>query len=135
MTRELTAADLERGLDAALVIGNEYRRAEALAELAPQLTGALLERGLDAALVIGHEGERAEALAAFLPLVPDQALLLKTVRQAMAGYLLTLVDGRRKDVLKLCAVRELFTPPIVSPETLGTIAKDIVKICGDWHWP
>lgn len=127
------------GLDAALAIGVEGFRAEALAALAPQLTGeqkqTALQRGLDAALAIRNEGKSLGVLLVFLPLMTHDAGFLKMVYRQMVDYLSTLQNARREDILSFCTARNLFTPStIFDQNTLNAITNLIIEICWDWHW-
>ncbi|MFL7810151.1 MAG: hypothetical protein AB8I80_16050, partial [Anaerolineae bacterium] len=68
----------QRRLSKTLSIEDDYRRARALAALAPQLSGEArieaLERGLDATLAIGPEMYRAQVLLALAPQLTGEAL-------------------------------------------------------------
>jgi hypothetical protein len=77
---------------------------------------------------------RVRTLALFLPFVSDQAPLLKSIRYILLHKLRTLAEQQRKDVLNFCTLEDLFTPPILLPETLTTIAQYIMEVCHDWRW-
>jgi hypothetical protein len=93
-TKALTDAQrqqaLEQALAAALAIGDEWYRAEALAALAPQLTGEAREQalaqGLAAALAIGEEYYRVRALAALASQLTGEARE-QALEQALAAAL------------------------------------------------
>jgi hypothetical protein len=110
-----------------------YKR---LTTVAPRLTDELLQRGLDIAAEIGDEILRARTRALFLPFVLDQVPLLKSIRCILLHKLRTLTEYKqqRGGVVTLCALEDLFTPPIFSPETLATIAQHIMEVCHDWRW-
>jgi len=129
---------LERALEAALAMSNGWQRATVLAALAPQLTGKqreeVLERALEAALAIPDEEKRVEALILFLSHIEDQGLLLQSIRQAMLDYSWSMQYASQKEVLDRYFVKEVLTPPIFSPQSLGIIASHIIEICGQWKW-
>lgn len=130
----LSGMILQRSLDAALTSDEEWSRVVALAALTPQLNGELFQRGLDAALDLKREDYRARALAAFLPFVQDQDSLLKSIRQVLVNHLLAIKYQDRLAILAFCASEHLFTPPILSPTTLGAIGAHIIEICQEWRW-
>jgi hypothetical protein len=129
---------LQHGLSAAQALQDREARAEALAALAAQLgedkRGLAIQQGLGAAWAIEDGVSRAKILAAFLPVEPDQWPLLKAIRQTLIEHLPSLRDGPRQGVLEFCATTSLFAPPILSPQTLGAIADNIVEICLRWEW-
>jgi len=126
---------LQEGLAATQVIEGDWSRAHALAALAPHLTDELLQEGLAATQVIEGDWSRAHALAAFLPVISNSEALIRSIRQAVADYLWTASEGLERELIaQFCADRDLFTPPILSPDTLAAIAGHIIEICQEWEW-
>ncbi len=113
-------------------------RASALAALASQLSGEqqaqALRQALEAAHTIEGAGSRAQALAGLLPSLPEQTAVVNMIRQSIVDHLAHTSDKHRAEVLRLLAVRELFTPPIVSSQTLSDISECIVEITDAWSW-
>jgi hypothetical protein len=135
LTGEARTQALTRGLEAAQGITDERAQAEALAAPAPQLSGEALEQGLAAALDIESEQVRAAALLAFLPVAPDPAAVLCSVRQAIARHLLkNLSAAKREEVLRFCAEKKLFAPPLLDQTTLDAIVGHIIEVCQEWRW-
>lgn len=110
----------------------ERSRYDMLAIVAPRLNGKLLQLALNMTDGINDEILRARAIMLFLPFMSNQALLLKSIRLVLLHELRTLLVQNRQNVLKFCALEDLFTPPILLPETLTTIARYIMEICHEW---
>jgi hypothetical protein len=128
------AEDRTRVLAAAQAVENAEDRARLLAALAPQLSGALLAQGLAAAQGIRDEWDRARVLAAFIREGDAAAPIMLQVRGLMLDHVYrNLSQQSRSDLLSLCADKELFRPPILSPATLAAIAAHIIDIC-QWEW-
>jgi hypothetical protein len=101
----------------------------------PQLTGALLDQGLVAALAVSDERWRAQALSSFMSVTPDGAQPVTQIRGAMIDHIFqNLSRQARCAVLEFCSDVTLFFPPILSPNTLASIASHIIDICRRWTW-
>ena len=122
-------------LEAALAIGFEMDRAEALTKLAPYLSGEILQNALEAVFAIRSEKAKAQALAAFLPYITDSPSLVCKIYKIMVNYIWKdLPTRRRQDVLTFLNEEALFQPQILDQKTLDTIAQSINRVCFEWRW-
>jgi hypothetical protein len=68
-------------------------------------------------------------------LVSNLVAVLRSARQAMADHLLkNLHSAKRGAVMDFCADEKLFSPPILDPDTLASIAGHIIEVCWEWKW-
>jgi len=134
----LTGELLSQALDVALAIQDKIHRARILVALSPYLLESArsqaLAHGLEAASAIEAENYQAWMLASFLPVIDDHSILIRKIRQALTGYLLTSEEQKRESILELFAEETLFTPEILSSAILETIAHHIIEICNEWQW-
>lgn len=124
----------ERVLKGVSTLSDGWERAWILADLAPLLPGDLHERWLEALGSLTSAWQRMWVLAAILPHSPDHTSLLKSIRQAMVVELAAIAHWPRKQMLQHYFIEEFFSPPVLSPETLGAIASHIIEICEQWYW-
>ena len=123
-------AVLADALEAAMAIGDEGRRADALAVLAPHLTGKPLGDALAAAMAIRDEGSRVRALAALVPYLTDAerpAVLADALEAAVA-----IGDkGRRADALAVLAPH--LTDAAERPAVLADALAAAMAIRDEWR--
>jgi hypothetical protein len=126
----LSGSLLERALNMAWAIEDKSRKLGVLTALAPKLKGESFSQILEAVM----EAQDASLLSSFLPLLPDSAPLLVAIRQAMTSQLRSYSDETRDSVLQFCARGYLFKPPILSDQTIATVAAHIMEIYQEWEW-
>lgn len=102
--------------------------------IAPMVTAPLLQPILEVMDSCQDPLERAIVLAMLFPYIPDHALLLKRIRQEMLEALSSFQKKLRLDMLQGYLVRTIFTIPLLSSETIGSVTSHMLEICRDWHW-
>ena len=130
----LTGKQEQWALQAVLTISNQWVLSAALIRMAPQLNGKAQEQAIQAALAIKDEWLRANALAAFLPVVSNQSLLLKLIRQAIVNILAFLQKQPLQEILQYFLTNNILSPPVLSHNILGTIRSYVIEIYQEWHW-
>ncbi len=131
---ELRIQACERLFEGVSTLSDGWERAWVLADLAPLLPGNLHERWLEAFGSLTSAWQRTWVLAAILSHSPDHTSLLKPIRQAMIAELAAIDHWPRKQMLQNYFIEEFFSPPVLSPETLGDIALHLIEICEQWDW-
>lgn len=143
LTPQLKKELLRRALDAVPALRKKGRyRIRALTTEAPLFMGEpsageieQILQSLEAEPALMEEFKRAVRQAEYLSQVVNQNPLLKLVRQAMVNALWKAKDWPRQNVFERRFIYNLlFSPPMLSSETLGTIASDIIEICEEWQW-
>ncbi len=118
---------------------DEQERFETLSMLKPQsLEEQVLpwKMKLTQQLVMLDSSSKKEGMsliAKSLPTVMDQHHV-RDIRQLMTDLLGSFQYSSRQEIFRYYFVKDLFAPPIFSPETLNMIALHIVEICEKWHW-
>jgi len=120
----------------ALTIYDESERAYALAVLTTHLPPDQHSIALETALAIRDKYIQALTLASILPWLPEGQLSerLVSIRLTMLDHLSVVANGMRSEVLSFCREVHFFSPPILSPAMLSSIAEDIHEICDEWRW-
>jgi hypothetical protein len=136
----LMASQRSQILETAWDLKNKYMRSLMVATLLPYMDteqhNRSLNRILEESFMPSHDFFDAKALVYFLPFFSDPISILQFIRDKMLDFLSKVQIWSFSEILRSCFIYniELFTPPILPSDILGTIMSHIIEISEDWEW-